>query len=77
MGEHPAHPNIGGVADWKYSTQVHTREVSQIGKKILKKNLDSMKYIFYLWRVGGFVYNRNSSFLHLYRLKIFHNIAMD
>jgi len=25
VGEHPAHPNVGGVANWKYSTHPHTQ----------------------------------------------------
>jgi hypothetical protein len=67
VGGHPAPPNIGGVADWKYSTQAHTWGVSQFGKKFLEKSLEGIRIMFYLWRVGGFVLRDRSSFVYVYR----------
>jgi len=39
MGDIPNRQKIGGVVGWDGSLQVHTRQVSQFGKKNLKKNL--------------------------------------
>jgi hypothetical protein len=68
MGGHPAHPIVGGVVDWKYSTQAHTWGASKFGKKFLEKSLEDIKFMFYLWRVGGFVLIYiSSSFVYVYR----------
>jgi hypothetical protein len=50
------------------SLSPHTQRVSQFGKKNLKKSLVDIKFMYYLWWVGGYVYIR--------REKV-HNIALE
>jgi len=74
VGEHPASPIIGGVADWKWSNQSHTWVVSKFGKKFWKKFGVCRFYILSL--AGGWVCsNRAYVVLYISIGKIFHNIA--
>jgi|LakMenEpi03Aug12_release.lakeMendotaPanAssembly.Ray.scaffolds.fasta_scaffold131801_8 hypothetical protein len=73
MGEHPAHPNVGGVASWKYSQTLHTWGVLLFGKKFWEKNLEHTSFCLYIWWVGGFVCIRTD--VVFIGLKKVHNIA--
>jgi hypothetical protein len=52
MGEYPNHSNCTGGFDMEWSTHPYTQRVSKILKKNLKKVLDGMEIMLYLWGGG-------------------------